>query len=314
MQFEQRSATAGVRRSVSTIGVVLIAEMGINILLFPILRWLSVLPEGSALAQLCAILEYLTIFFVPFYLANRMNGWTLHELAGYGRPNLSVFVMAICLSVGWNLIATYMGIGLETVLNWFGWSDGASSYAVPDGPAAAALQVIQIAILPPLVEELCYRGFFLRTAQQGMGSWGAIVFTSFVFWMAHDSITIFPLAFGFGLLGGVLRLRYCSLWPSMCGHFVVNGSYLLIQFVQQQCDFGTQMQFSVLFLLVELLCLFLGVGMAVQQGLFRTLREYRRQREVSRKHCVLGTVTSVPFLIALGATFYFIWRVLEVWP
>ncbi len=304
---------AGARRAATLIGVTMLAEYGVNLALVPLIVRMSHISSASFAGQCCNALLYLVVFFVPFFVFSRVCGWSFRELNGNGRPDASVFFMAICLAAGWNLIATYLGMGIEQILHCFGVSESTSSYVVPEGPAALMMQIVQLAVLPPLVEELCYRGFFLKAARQSMGIWPSIVLTSLAFWLAHDSITILPLAFGFGILGGVFRVRYQSLFPSMCAHFVVNSSYILINYVQAMCSMSVQMEVYGVFAIVEVLALFLGIGTAARCGLFQTVREYIRQAQDGQGgQRWYGVFTSVPFWIMLGSVVYFTGRNLEV--
>lgn len=313
MQDERQRVQRAARHAATLIGVTTLAEYGINIALIPLItRWSSFAP-GSLAAQTCNAVLYLIVFFLPFFVVSRLHGWTLHDLNGNGKPRASVFVMAICLATGWNLIATYLGAGIGHILQGFGIQEQVSAYTVPDSTAALMMQVIQLALLPPLAEELCYRGFYLKLGRETMGIWPAILLSSLVFWMAHDSVTIFPLAFGFGVLGGVLRVRYQSLLPSMCAHFVVNGTYLLINYVQAVASVPVQTIVLSVFFLLEVTAVVVGIGMAVRCRLFSALGRYVcMARDGLGAARWRGIFTSVPFWVMLASVVYLTARNMEV--
>ncbi len=309
VQRTQRAA----RRTATLIGVTALAEYGVNIALIPLIQQLSFLGTATLAGQTCQVVLYVLVFFLPFSILSRLHGWTLRDLNGNGRPNAVVFVMAVCLAAGWQLIATYMGAGIELLLQEFGIRESSSRYVVPDGAAALLMQVVQVALVPPVVEELCYRGFFLKLGREAMGIWPAIVLSSVTFWMAHDSLTILPLAFGFGVLGGVLRVRYQSLLPSMCSHCIVNLVYLLVSLIQETSDAVMQSNVLAALWLLEVLALCVGIGLAVRCGLFSAARRYIQMAKDGRRAARWrGVFTSVPFWCMLAGVVYLTMRNLEV--
>ena len=312
MNPEQRADVRRVRHVADIIGITVILELAINLAILVLLRFIPD-AQNALLEQLGEIVSYVVIFFVPFALMTHWNGWTLRELNGDGRPGPLVFLMAICLAAGWNFIATMLSVGVEEIIALFGYTEPAAPYVQTNGMAELLLQILEIALIPPVVEELCFRGFYLKLAQRAMGIWPAIVLSSVLFWLAHNSISILPLAFGFGILGGVLRVTYRSLLPSMCAHFVVNGSYILVNWVQSTQPPMWQHTLSLLFVFVELLCLIAGILLAHRLGLFAAARAYARDSWlVERRDLLRGLLTSVPFWVILLSAAYFSHRGLEV--
>lgn len=313
MQEERQRTQRAARHAATLIGVTALAEYGVNIALIPLIHRLAFVRTESLAGQTCNAALYLIVFFFPFFVLSRIHGWTLRDLNGNGRPSASVFVMAICLAAGWNLIATYLGAGIGQVMQGFGVQETVSAYTVPDSTAALLMQIVQVAILPPLAEEMCYRGFFLKLGREAMGIWPAILLSSLAFWMAHDSVTILPLAFGFGVLGGVLRVRYQSLLPSMCGHFVVNGTYLLVNYVQATASQGVQLGVLGVFFLWEIAALIVGIVLAVRCGLFSAAARYiRMARDGKRAMRWRGVFTSIPFWLMVASAVYLTARNMEV--
>ena len=223
-----QSETWRVRRSVDIIALTILAEMGINCLLYPIMPLFPHAAQGSFFYELEDMLTYLLIFVIPFAVGARLSGMSFRDLMGRGKPSAEVYVMTLGLTLGWSIAAGWLGAGIEGVLNQYGLTEAADTYVLPDSGCALLVQFLATAIIPPIVEELCYRGFFLNTAVRSMGTWGAIAFTAVCFWLAHDSLEIFPLACGFGIIGGYIRRRYGSLLPSMVAHFAVNTVYIVI--------------------------------------------------------------------------------------
>jgi len=83
--------------------------------------------------------------------------------------------------------------------------------------------LIQQLILAPVIEELFFRDFLLRSFWQQMGSWRrAAFFSSAFFMLAHFSL--YPGAFLLGLVGAVLMIYFRSVTPAIIFHVISNAS------------------------------------------------------------------------------------------
>lgn len=291
-----------VRRSADIIGLVELASIAVNFMLYPFADLL--LPDfadGSLCAELRDLVLYVIIFALPFYLAARLSGMRTGDLIGRGRPGRGVYLMTIGLTLGWALAAGLLGGAIDTVLGGFGLTEAADTYVLPAGMAALAVQFVSVAVVPPIVEELCYRGFFLNTAARSMGTYSAIVLTAAAFWLAHYSIEILPLAFGFGLIGGYIRQRYGSLWPSICGHFAVNSTYVLINAGDGLGGEAVGTGISAAVVLVQIAMGTLGAVLFVREGCLRELLDgsFGRRTALSPQQTAAAVLTSIPIVLML---------------
>lgn len=302
-----------VRRSVGIIGCVELASLLINFLLHPLTSRLPVFADGSFGAEMEGLILYLIVFALPFCAAARLSGTTMRELMGQGKPPASIYLMTIGLTLGWSFTASWMGGGIESILNGFGLTEVSQSYILPTSSAAMVIQFLSIAVIPPIVEEMCYRGFYLNVTLRSMGTCGAIMLTSVAFWMGHYSIEILPLAFGFGLIGGYIRQRYDSLLPSMCGHFAVNGVYLLVNFGWETGGVRVGTMIAIVVNLAEILLGVVGVVLFVRKGCLQSLWDgtFGNTSALTPKQMTRAVLTSLPVLLIVLSTIYFTARNLE---
>ena len=312
----ERTVRRQVRRSTDIIGVTILASLAINYLLYPLMWLLPDFAEGTVGRELTDAALYVIVFAIPFAVGARLSGMTVQELVGDKRPAPEIYLMTIGLVLGWSVLAGSMGVGIEGILNQFGLTEITEEYQLPSGPAALAVQFVATAVIPPIVEELCYRGFYLRTAERSMGSWAAIALTSVAFWLAHYSIEIMPLAVGFGVIGGYIRERYGSLLPSMCAHFAVNTVYLLvnISFAAGGDTIGTVLSTGIY--LLEMLLGAIGVVLFVRRGCLKEIWHgiFGNPADVPVRQMVFAVLTSVPALLVLLLSVYFTAGNLEVLP
>ena len=312
----ERTVRRQVRRSTDIIGVTILASLAINYLLYPLMWLLPDFAEGTVGRELTDAALYVIVFAIPFAVGARLSGMTVQELVGDKRPAPEIYLMTIGLVLGWSVLAGSMGAGIEEILNQFGLTEITEEYQLPSGPAALAVQFVATAVIPPIVEELCYRGFYLRTAERSMGSWAAIALTSVAFWLAHYSIEIMPLAVGFGVIGGYIRERYGSLLPSMCAHFAVNTVYLLvnISFAAGGDTIGTVLSTGIY--LFEVLLGAIGVVLFVRRGCLKGIWHgiFGNPADVPARQLAFAVLTSVPVLLVLLLSVYFTAGNLEVLP
>lgn len=88
------------------------------------------------------------------------------------------------------------------------------------------VSVITIVIVAPLVEEIFFRGFLLRTFLAKYPERWAIFFSALIFAAAHlEFRSVIPL-FALGVIINGIYVKYRSLWPCLAFH-VFNNSITL---------------------------------------------------------------------------------------
>jgi membrane protease YdiL (CAAX protease family) len=87
-----------------------------------------------------------------------------------------------------------------------------------------------IAILPPIFEELAFRGYLFNLLKRVTNARNTIIATSFLFALVHFSFISIIWIFPFGLLLGYLRNKYNTLWLGMIIHFIHNLIVFLLDY------------------------------------------------------------------------------------
>ncbi len=87
-----------------------------------------------------------------------------------------------------------------------------------------------VAILPPIFEELAFRGFLFNQLQKVASNKVTIIATAFLFALIHLSFISVIWIFPFGLLLGYLRSKFNTLWLGMIIHFIHNLVVILIDY------------------------------------------------------------------------------------
>lgn len=92
------------------------------------------------------------------------------------------------------------------------------------------VSILALSLVAPFVEEMLFRGIFLRSFLRIYSPRRAIVLSAIVFGLAHLNIYQFVTASALGVLLGWLYHASGSLWPGIALHSAHNGAvYLYVQ-------------------------------------------------------------------------------------
>lgn len=131
-------------------------------------------------------------------------------------------VAVVLFGMSFCVLANYITNYWLMFASQFGVEQHQGNYHSEAGWLPLLLNLITYALLPALVEETIFRGWFIA-ALQPSGERCALVTSALLFGLAHGNLTQMPFAFMLGLLFGWLFLRTGRLWPAMVIHFLNNA-------------------------------------------------------------------------------------------
>jgi membrane protease YdiL (CAAX protease family) len=154
-------------------------------------------------------------------LAARFSPESAAWRLGLQRPALSGWAYPVLLVA--SLLPLVVGVGLSRAL----------AAVVPPNPAGqqmyeqltwphALLFVVFVTLVPPVAEELLFRGYVQRRLLRRWSPWVAIPVTSLLFAVVHLDPHLVVVAFPLGLWLGWVAWRTGSVWPAVCCHAFVN--------------------------------------------------------------------------------------------
>nr|WP_319489456.1 type II CAAX endopeptidase family protein [uncultured Caproiciproducens sp.] len=114
----------------------------------------------------------------------------------------------------------------------FGFTGKMPNYPLTDEPMVLVLYFITIAIIPPLVEELIFRGMILHSLRK-YGDSFAIVASAVLFGLYHGNFVQMVFAFIAGLVMALVVVRTNSLWTSILIHLFNNTISVAIEMTQR---------------------------------------------------------------------------------
>jgi membrane protease YdiL (CAAX protease family) len=162
--------------------------------------------------------QFFAAALIAVALAMAPHGRAAFGLLGFRRARLR-FV----------LLAPVGTLALGYALSWFAqdstWIQEFAAMVGQPGRLPAAL--VSFAVLSPLAEEVVFRGLLYAWLD---GRWGprvAMVGSGVAFGVVHQEPAYIAVALPLGLFFGWLRWRSNSLLPSLTGHAIENGGFVL---------------------------------------------------------------------------------------
>lgn len=131
--------------------------------------------------------------------------------------------MALCV-VG-NVVASYV----MTFLNAFGIPAPAMPQLLVDTSLSLALNLLTLAVLPALLEEMVFRGYVLQTLRP-YGDRTALLVSTLLFSLMHGNVLQIPFAFVVGLVLGYAVIQTNNIWLAVCIHFANNAMSVLLEY------------------------------------------------------------------------------------
>ncbi len=127
--------------------------------------------------------------------------------------------------VGANLVANYV----SQILEKFGIVSPDSPVTMEPTATSLALNLVVMAVLPALLEELLFRGLILQTLRP-YGERLAVVLSALLFGLIHGGLTQSVFAFLVGLVLGWLAVSTGNIRPAIVLHFFNNAVSVLLQY------------------------------------------------------------------------------------
>lgn len=194
------------------------------------LAWVSNLTGGSAPRD--AVYKYSTAAseIVLFALILTVDLWIAR-----GSPYRETFALrrprswGLAIGLGLAVFVTIWVVNLVTdPFLHPGREQGLTpSHWEPAHAAAFALNVVALALIGPIVEELTFRGLGFTLFEQ-WGQTAVVLFIGITFALWHGLVDALPVLFVFGAGLAYLRARTESVYPGMILHACFNGLALAL--------------------------------------------------------------------------------------
>ncbi len=135
------------------------------------------------------------------------------------RMRSSTFCQLLCVFMGGQMVFSLCGSILEMGLNVIGYS-AMESMENASIISETVSMFLYASFVGPIVEEIIYRGFVLRSMQK-YGKIPAIIVSAILFGIMHENLPQGIFAFGVGLVLGYVTVEYSIVWAIVL-HIINN--------------------------------------------------------------------------------------------
>jgi membrane protease YdiL (CAAX protease family) len=199
----------------------------IDVMIMLLFRWvlpLVVLPSTYYLfGTHFVVLTYIITIavFLPLWMKTRDE---TPVYVNRSFPRLVILTIGLCAGIG-------IYISLFTDITGRLVSGIAAAAIVPRAELLLWVDLLSTCALAPIGEELCHRGV-IQNRLDWLPKWAAVLFGATVFALRHMEPTLILNAFPFGILMGVLYLKFRSIIVVIAGHATFNVIAWVLNYVK----------------------------------------------------------------------------------
>ena len=154
---------------------------------------------------------------------------TVFRLHKVSFKNILLSIVIFALS---QIILLFFHQITEVVSVLLGASYKTSQYPVADSLFSFCILLLSIGIIPPICEELLFRGVLI-TGYARHGIWFSAVMSSFLFALFHDNPYRLIELFGAALVSSLLVIKSGSIIPGIIVHLITNSTYVVSSYLQR---------------------------------------------------------------------------------
>jgi len=195
-------------------------------------------PEVLTGMKVIQALSSILIFFLPAYLFAFIvyDGKTTNLLGLKPAPLKPMYVLAIVIIMVAFPFVFWLGElnQLIPLPQWMGTLENEATkqmqqFLKADHIGDVIINVLIIALLPAICEEICFRGALQRIMIHiTKNAWTGIIVTSILFSALHMQFQGFLPRMFLGVILGAIYWYSGSLWPSILAHFVNNSLQVIV--------------------------------------------------------------------------------------
>lgn len=205
--------------------------------------WEDFAGINPVLYYLISSLSYVLALAVPVLLYFALRRVPLSVGLPFGKVSLVKTLALVFVGIAGCMLANIPANIVINLERFFGFSGEIPDTPLNDDPVVQALYVLNIVVIPPIVEEMMFRGMILQGLRR-FGDGFAVVASAALFGLFHGNFAQTVFAFLCGLVLGFVVIRTNSLLPSILIHALNNGTSVLIELVERYCGSDTAVAVS----------------------------------------------------------------------
>lgn len=235
------------------------------------------------LYQLFSCVVYLLAVGAPGLLYFAIRKLSISEALPFEPVPMRTAVPLVLFGFGACLLANLPAGWVISLEDSAGFNTAQPPAYIQNSVGAQIFFFISMAIIPPIVEELLFRGIILHTLRR-YGEGFAIVGSSLLFGLFHMDVAQFVFAFLCGLVLSFLVIKTNCLWLSIAVHFLNNALATIVELLDYYV--GAQQAniiYAVFFIIIAVLGLLSLLALFLPNRSFFRLSANRSSLRLSQR-------------------------------
>ena len=169
------------------------------------------------------ILFFISLYPIGIYFNPKINIWEKLKL---NNAKLEYIPIALAVAIGAYVGCAILSLSsnsLMELLNIKTTEPLVPLLAKSCSNANFIMLIFAVIIVAPITEEIVFRRIIYSWLTRYCSKWGAIIITSTLFALVHDSLAMFTALFALAICFQLIYLKYNSLIPSIIMHACFNS-------------------------------------------------------------------------------------------
>ena len=185
------------------------------------------------------LMFFVTLFLFSFFRKQKIK--VSFEEFGFKKLKLLPIIISLLIGILCYVLNTFVASFFSNIISFLGY-EKSPSFSVLSSSGdysilAFLLQVVSIAILPAICEEMAHRGLLLRGLST-LGLMQALIISSILFGLMHLNINQFFFATVLGFMIGLTVVISKNIFPAIIIHFTNNFLSVYLVFAYFNGWFG----------------------------------------------------------------------------
>jgi membrane protease YdiL (CAAX protease family) len=198
--------------------------LGVLLLLqnLPVTGLLEALRNQPVLTNFLLVLinAAAAVGLVAYFLRRRGRGWRAAGLRGFNIMRAGFWV--VIALIGFRLLVVLAYWGVSQLWPAFNPDQAQTNEFTQLAPSLRWVSFLALVLIPPITEEIVFRGFMFPAMAKRWGIWAAAIASSLLFGVAHLQLNVTIYTLILGLLLCMMYYRFGSIWPGIAFHLINN--------------------------------------------------------------------------------------------
>lgn len=201
---------------------------------------------GNTYYLLMYMVAYILMMGAPMWISALFIRGHKRPFAAHKRVSFTTALCVVLMGMGGCVLANLAAGMWSQLLEDAGITQPAGAQMMDATPLSLILNLVTIAVLPAILEEMAFRGFVLQSLRK-LGDPAAIVLSAILFGAMHENLWQIPFATIVGLILGWIVVKTENIWLAVIIHFGNNAMATVAQYMGLQSDEASSVAIIVMF-------------------------------------------------------------------